>query len=186
MEAECTGTGDSSGGASADGAALATAEAYAKALLDGFISLETCGSCTAEVEIFAQSSESAFVESVSEAWVSVNTGPNSSSQRQGAYEESIVEALIPTLVGLAVEVQAGFSGVGEVCSVVANGGVQTGDNGVECESFVESFTETFSQSSITEAGTSSQLRACVWSMCCGIVRLSTEAHNHCCLREHEF
>lgn len=71
VKAECTGTDGSSGSASADGAAIATAQAHAKALLDGFISVETCGSCTAEVSVFGESSESAFVESVSEAWVAV-------------------------------------------------------------------------------------------------------------------
>lgn len=154
VTAECSGTDGSSGSASADGSAIATAETHAKALLDGFVSIDTCGSCTAEVELFAQSSESAFVESVSEAWVSVTNGPyaNSRSRRQSEYEKSIVEALIPTVAGFAIEVQAGFSGEGETCSVVTQGGVQTGDSGVVCDSFVESWTETASVSSIAEAG----------------------------------
>lgn len=85
----------------------------------------------------------------------VNTGPyaDSNTKSQEKFDENIEIALIPTMVGLATEVQAGFSGEGEVCSVSTNGGVQTGDKGVECESFVESWTETESISSVTEAGT---------------------------------
>jgi hypothetical protein len=66
VECESSGSGVY-GHASAYAKAAATAEARAKALLQGWVEVETCQGCKAAAELFAVASTDIFVKAVAES-----------------------------------------------------------------------------------------------------------------------
>ena len=71
VDLDCTLAGAATAAAAATASATAVAEASAEALLDGMVSVETCGGCSATVNLFGSATRDLFVEAVASASASV-------------------------------------------------------------------------------------------------------------------